>query len=608
MLPTRREFMLASAASTVLLGFPQQALAAINPQLHAVLDAIANSVLADSPETLSSLGLDTGARAGQRARLGDRSPAARAKVEANIPRFQAMLATVHRASLTAQDQLLYDAVTYELANGAAGRRFRYGSVDTFGGGSPYVVSQQDGSYQGVPEFLNSVHRVDTRADAQAYLSRLAALARVLDQETARARADAGLGVIAPDFVLDTTLAQMRALRAVPAASASMVQSLIRRTTAKGIPGDWAATAARIVDTAVYPALDRQIALITTLRAKSTHDAGAWKFPDGDAYYAWLLQYSTSTDLSPQTIHDMGLEQGRDLDSKMDAVLRTQGMSHGTVGERLAALTKDPRQLFANTDDGKAQAVAYVEDRMNALRALLPRVSKMNMRANVTVKRVPKDIESGAALGYMNFASLDGVRPAIYYINLKDTANWPKYTMPSLSAHEGLPGHSWQGAYVAEHRAEVPLISSLMGFNAYTEGWALYSEQLVNELGFYKNDPFGQIGMYQALRFRASRLVVDTGLHAQRWSREKAVDYLASSTGRARAACTSEVDRYCASPGQACGYKVGHTEILRLREKAKLALGRRFDIRDFNDMVIQTGSVPLPVLATATDEFIARLRA
>ena len=607
MLPTRREFMLATAASATLAGFPRRALAAINPQLHTVLDAIANSVLANSPETLSSLGLDTGARAGARARLNDRSLVARANVEANIPRFQRMLASIHRSSLTGHDQLIYDAVAYELANGAAGRRFNYGSVDTFGGGNPYVISQQDGSYQSVPEFLDSVHRVETRADADAYLSRLAGFARALDQDSARARHDASLGVIAPDFVLDTTLAQMRGLRAVPASSARTVQSLSRRTTAKGIFGDWAGQAAHIVDASVYPALDRQIAVIAALRAKSTHDAGAWKLPQGKAYYEWLLQYSTSTDLSPQSIHEMGLEQGRDLDSKMDAVLRSQGMSQGSVGERLAALTRDPRQIFPNNDEGKAQAVAYVEGRMNALRALLPRVSKMKMRADVAVKRVPKDIEAGAALGYMNFASLDGVRPAIYYINLKDTGNWPKFTIPSLSAHEGLPGHSWQGAYVAEHRADVPLISSLMGFNAYTEGWALYSEQLVNELGFYKDDPFGQIGMYQALRFRASRLVVDTGIHEQRWSREKAIDYLTSSTGRARAACTSEVDRYCASPGQACGYKVGHTEILRLREKSRAALGDRFDIRDFNDMVIQTGSVPLPVLATATDEFIARHR-
>ncbi|HVF83602.1 MAG TPA: DUF885 family protein [Sphingomicrobium sp.] len=608
MLATRRQFVLSSAAAAAFTGLPQQALAAIAPQLNAVLDAMANAVLAESPETLSSLGLDTGARAAQRGRLSDRSPAARARIAANVTRFQRMLAGINRSSLSEHDQLLYDAVAYELANAAQGRRFAYGNVDTFGGGGPYVISQQDGAYQGVPEFLDSVHRVDTRADAEAYLSRLSAFPRLLDQETARARHDASLGVIAPDFVLDTALAQLRGLRAVPASSARMVQSLTRRTASKGIAGDWDARASRIVAASVYPALDRQIAAVSALRARATHDAGAWKLPQGDAYYAWLLQYSTSTDLSPDVIHQMGLDQGRELDGKMDAVLRSQGMSNGTVGERLAALTRDPRQLFPNTDAGKAQAVAYVEDRMSALRAMMPRVSKMKMRADVTVKRVPKDIESGAALGYMNFASLDGVRPAIYYINLKDTGNWPKYTIPSLSAHEGLPGHSWQGAYVAEHRADVPLISSLMGFNAYTEGWALYSEQVVDELGFYKDDPFGQIGMYQALRFRASRLVVDTGLHAQRWSREKAIDYLASSTGRARSACTSEVDRYCASPGQACGYKVGHTEIVRLREKAKAALGQRFDVRDFNDMVIQTGSVPLPVLATATDAFIARMRA
>jgi uncharacterized protein (DUF885 family) len=230
-----------------------------------------------------------------------------------------------------------------------------------------------------------------------------------------------------------------------------------------------------------------------------------------------------------------------------------------------------------------------------------------IRRILQVKRVPTDIESGAALGYMNFASLDGKRPAIYYINLSSTSNWPKFTIPSLSVHEGLPGHTWQGAYVAEHREDVPLIASLMGFNAYTEGWALYSEQLMDELGFYKDDPFGQLGAYQALRFRASRLVTDTGLHSKRWSREQAIDYMVSTTGRSRQAITSEVDRYCASPGQACGYKVGHTEIVRLRDKAKAALGARFDVRDYNDAVIQAGAVPLAVLETAVDAYIQQAK-
>jgi uncharacterized protein (DUF885 family) len=603
MILDRRNFMLSTAAAG-LVAAARPAFAAISPRLAAVLDAIANDTLDTSPETLSYLGLDSGQRAAARGQLSDRSAAARARTLTDIARYQKMLASVGEAGLTGHDRILYRSVAYELANGAAGGRFAYGGVGSFGGGNPYVISQQDGAYQGVPEFLDSVHRVESKADAEAYLARLSAFATALDQETAQAKHDAGLGVIAPDFILDTALGQMRELRAVPAASSRMVLSLSRRTTEKAVAGDWAARATKIVSGAVYPALDRQIAAMTAIRAKATADAGAWKLPQGGNYYAWLLQYATSTDLSPEAIHKMGLDQGAELDARMDAVLKSQGMTQGSVGERLAALTKDPKQLFANNDVGRAEAIAYVNSKITELRALLPQVSNMKMRADLTVKRVPPDIESGAALGYMNFASLDGSRPAIYYINLKDTANWPRFTIPSLSAHEGIPGHTWQGAYVAEHRDDVPLIGSLMGFNAYTEGWALYSEQLVDELGFYKDDPFGQIGMYQALRFRASRLVTDTGLHAKKWSRTQAIDYLTSSTGRSRAACTSEVDRYCASPGQACGYKVGHSEIVRLREKAKAALGAGFDVRDFNDAVLQAGAVPLTVLATAIDDYVA----
>jgi uncharacterized protein (DUF885 family) len=599
----RRTFILSTAAAG-LAGVAWPAFGAINPRLATILDGITNDVFDQSPETLSYLGLDSGARAGARARLSDRSLAARARVQPDIRKYQAMLAGADRNSLTGHDALLYDSIAYELANGAAGARFPYGGTSWFGGGNPYVISQQDGAYQGVPEFLDSVHRVETAADADAYVSRLRALEKALDQETEQARRDAGAGVIPPTFILDTAITQMKALRATEPAESRMVTSLTRRTTEKQIPGQWSLRATTIVRDMIYPALDRQLEVLIANRARATQDAGAWKLPQGDAYYAWLLQYATSTDLSPDAVHAMGREQGRELDARMDEILKSQGLTQGSVGERLAALTKDPRQLYPNTDAGRAEAIAYVNEKIAQLRAMLPQISKMTMKADLTVKRVPPDIESGAALGYMNFASLDGSRPAIYYINLKDTGNWPKFTIPSLSAHEGLPGHTWQGAYVAEHREDVPLISSLMGFNAYTEGWALYSEQLVDELGFYKDDPFGQLGMYQALRFRAARLVTDTGLHAKKWSREQAIDYLSSSTGRARAACTSEVDRYCASPGQACGYKVGHTEIVRLREKARTALGAKFDVRDFNDAVIRTGAVPLAVLATAIDAYIA----
>lgn len=600
----RRAFILSSAAvgATFVAG---QAFAKVDPKLGEILDAIAWSELDQSPEYLTALGLDTGTRAAMRGKTGDRSPAVRDKAIADIARYEQMLAGVNRASLPAHDRYLYDSIKYLLGCGAEGKQFAYGGVSSLGGVSPYTISQQDGSYQGTGEFLNSVQPVNNAQDAEYYLQRLAGWPQVLDYETEQFKHDAALGVIPPDFLLDTAIGQMTELRATSAAQSRMVTSLTDRT--KAIPGDWGARATKIVADACYPALDRQIAAVKAARAKATHDAGVWKLPQGDAYYAMNLKYATSTSLAPNTVHQMGLDQGAELDARMDAALKSQGFTQGTVGERLLALTKDPNQLFPNDDAGKEKAVEYLSSKVEELRALLPRVSRMTMKAPLIIKRVPKDIEAGASLGYMNFASLDGSRPAIYYVNLSSTSNWPKYSMPSLCAHEGLPGHTWQGAYVAEHRDDVPLIGSLLGFNAYTEGWALYCEQLVDELGFYDKDPMGRIGMFQALRFRASRLVTDTGLHAKRWSREQAVDYMVSTTGRSHGACQSEVDRYCASPGQACGYKVGHTEIVRLREKAKAALGAKFDVRDYDDAVIQAGAVPLAVLATAVDDYIARVK-
>ncbi len=292
---------------------------------------------------------------------------------------------------------------------------------------------------------------------------------------------------------------------------------------------------------------------------------------------------------------------------MDGFLKKQGMTKGTVGERVQALNKDQRFLFPDTDEGRAQLIAYLNGSLAKIRPLLPQVSHLGLKADVVVKRVPVDIQDGAALGYMNFPSLDGTRPAIYYVNLKSTSLWPKYQLPTLTAHEGVPGHTWQGSYLAEHHAEIPLISSLTGFNAFVEGWALYAEQLMDEHGLYTDDPFGQIGYLQAQQFRACRLVADTGLHAMHWTREQTVRFLTEQTGKGADAMTSEVDRYCASPGQACGYKMGHNEILRLREKARAALGAKFDLGSFDDAIVKTGGVPLTVLSTAIDGYIADAR-
>ena len=409
----------------------------------------------------------------------------------------------------------------------------------------------------------------------------------------------------PSFVAANALGQLQRFRAVAAAAQPMVGSLATRATKAGITGDWAARCTKAIESIVYPALDRQIAAFAASTRDAPETAGVQRLPDGEAYYAYGLRLGTTTTTSADEIHRIGLAQNAGIKATIDKILRAQGMTKGSVGERVVALNSNPRFLFPDTDAGRNQLIAYINGKIAAQRALMPRVSAMKMKAPVDVKRVPVDIQDGAPLGYMNFASLDGSRPATYYVNLKSTSLWPKYQLATLSAHEAVPGHAWQGAYLAENRDRIPLISSMMGFNAFTEGWALYAEQLMDEMGLYKTDPFGRIGYLQAQQFRACRLVVDTGLHSKAWTREQSVAFLVAETGKGRDAMTSETDRYCVSPGQACGYKMGHNVIVGLRDKAKKALGAKFNAAAFNDALIQTGGVPLALVPGVIDRMIAR---
>jgi uncharacterized protein (DUF885 family) len=623
---TRRQLLLGAAAAVLPLtacATPKPAAPPAPPQaamppvsedakFATMLNGIADDILQETPEAATGLGLDTGARAALKAQLSDASWQAVAKDAQECAERTARLKELDRAKLSAKNVTLYDSVVYALGLGVEGGQFPFGE-NTFGAAmgesaTPYVVSQQSGAYSGFAEFLNAQHKIETAADCEAYLARMEQYPRVLDQESERVRRDMGQGVVAPDFLLDTTLKQMVAARNVKAEETGLVTSLATRATAKGIAGDWTARATKLVSEKIQPALGRQIETMKAARAKAGHDAGVWKLPNGEAYYNWFLKVGTTTTLAADQIHKIGLDQHKEIDARMDEILRKQGLTKGSVGARVTALTKDKRYLFPDNDKGRAELIAYAQGRVDAVRPLLAKVSRMSMKAPVQVKRVPPDIQDGAGLGYMNFASLDGSRPAIYYINLKSTSLWPRWSIPTLTAHETIPGHAWQGAYLAEHHDEVPLISSLMGFNAFVEGWALYAEQLVDELGYYDNDPLGRLGMYQALSFRAARLVVDTGLHSKRWSREQAVNWMQAATGRAHAAVVSEVDRYCSGPGQACGYKIGHNELIRMRAKMKAALGDKYDVRDFDDVVVQTGGAPLTVLESAIDRFIAANRA
>jgi uncharacterized protein (DUF885 family) len=356
-------------------------------------------------------------------------------------------------------------------------------------------------------------------------------------------------------------------------------------------------------TKVIPALQRQLEELKQHRAVATSDAGVWHFKDGDSYYRWVLQAGTTTKRSPDEIHQLGLDQVKEIQSRMEAIMQKQGITGGTVGERMAALGKDPKQLFPNTDAGRAQLLAYLNGRIADVRTRLPRAFATMVPGRLIIKRVPAAIEAGAPGGYAAAGSIDGKVPGQYYINLKDTSEWPKFSLPTLCYHEGIPGHVWQGDYANR----MPLIRSMLAFNAYSEGWALYSEQLADELGVYDGDPLGELGYLQSMGFRACRLVVDTGLHAKHWTRDQAVDWFVTTNGDPRSSTQREVDRYCSMPGQACGYKVGQLEIDRLRDKAKAALGAKYDLRRYDDAVVLGGSVPMTLLETVIDGFIAKAK-
>lgn len=607
------KFVLAGAAVSAL---PPAAFAAAKAALKAgtPADASFNALMADfgdeilrlEPTTATSLGLDNGARAGLKSQLGEVSHAYDARWEAQVKSMAARLDKVERKALSQQDQIRYDTLRYAVGSGIEGVRFPFGGAASgFNGGTaPFPVTQQDGAITAIPEFLDSQHQIANQADLEAYLARVAAMARLLDQETARIEEQAGMGITPPDFIMRTALGQLRDYRKTPVGEQKLVTSIAARAHKLGLAGDWDARATKLVNDAVYPALERQIAAYAKAAEKATGVAGVHRLPDGEAYYRWALKLGTSTSFSPEEVHKIGQDQNRELEAKMDAILRAQGMTQGSVGARMHALSSDPKRLFADDDAGRAQLIAFCNERVAAIRKLLPKISHLGLKAPLVIKRVPADIQDGAALGYMNFASLDGSRPAIYYINLKSTGLWPRHELTSLTAHEGVPGHTLQGAYLAEHHAELPLIASLIGFNAFVEGWALYAEQLVDEFGLYEHDPLSRLGYLQAQKFRACRLVVDTGMHGLKWTRQQAIDFLSQNTGRALASCTSEIDRYTVAPGQACGYKMGHNEILRNRERARAALGGRFDLASFDDAILRSGGVPLAVLPTVVDQYIA----
>ncbi len=560
-------------------------------QLNALLDQFMKENLDISPLFATSLGMDTGARARQKSQIDDGSEAGIEQQKALIASQLARLKAFDRGSLSKADAVSYDVVMYGLrTNDDANRAFKYGPG---GAGQPYVLCQLNGSYQQLPSFLDNQHTIETKADADAYIARLAGFATLLDQETEVARHDMALGVAAPDFALVKTIAQMRDLRSPAPEKSALTTSVAHRAREKNLPGDYAQQASRVVKEKIYPALERQIAVVTQMQKTATHDAGVWRLPKGDEYYASALVIWATTGKKPAEIHELGLELVKDHTARIDTLMRRIGMTQGTVGERLRAMYTDPKFQYANTDAAKETLLADLNARVQRVRAKLPKYFGALPKANVEIKRVPKEIQAGAPGGYYNNASLDGKRPGIYWINLRDTSEQPRWTLPTLTYHESIPGHHLQLSIQQE--ANLPLIRKVSFFSAYIEGWALYAEQLAGEMGEYDDDPEGHIGQLHDSMFRAVRLVVDTGLHAKRWSREQAVRYFVDTLGDPETASVTEVERYCVWPGQACTYMLGKLTFLAQRERAQKALGGKYDIRAFHDAMLLPGAVPLELL-------------
>lgn len=574
--------------------------------------ATAQSVLAQAtdllveayPETATSAGIDKGKYAHLKSRLTDRTIEGQAAIETNVRRLLAKLNAVDTSALPADQGLDVDVVRTMFDLAAQGFDFDFGDNAMLNYNwsyrpSPYVVAQNTGAFVEIPSFLDASHNIENKNDIDAYLVRLEAYAGQLDGETQRIAREGARGYILPDFLLEKTINQLRGGRAKSTREWGMITSLAGKANA--IDGTAAARAASIAQQKIVPAIDRQIAALAALKPKATRDAGVWAKPRGDEYYDWALRAGTTTNMSADEVHQMGLDELASLQARMEPILQSIGYTKGTVGDRMTALGKDPRYHFSDGDKGRAEIMAFIDEALVEIRALMPEAFETLVPGYLKVTRIDPEVEAGAPSAYGGAGSIDGTQPGHYWINLRTPALHNKYNLKDLSYHEAIPGHVWQ----AEYTFKQPLVRSLLAFNAYSEGWALYAQQIADELGVYDEFPVGRLGYLQSLAFRACRLVVDTGLHAKRWTREEANTWFVKNNGSTPEEVRGEVDRYCAWPGQACGYKVGHSAINRLRAKAKSSLGNRFDYRKFNDAVVLGGAVPMSVLERVIDGYIAQ---
>ncbi|AEG12102.1 protein of unknown function DUF885 [Shewanella baltica OS183] len=566
---------------------------------RAFLDRSVVKMAFESPETLTSLGfLESVGITGHNAELDDDSPEAMDKTFAQVRDLRETLLSYSDADLDENQRISKDIALYLADFALVSEPYRYHN---------YPLNQLFGVQNGYPSFMQAQHQVHSVGDAENYLSRLQKVKLKFAQTLEGLKIREAKGIIPPKFVIDRVLTEMNDFVATPIQDNILYSSFKTKLADTDISADEQARllAAAEVDIKgyVHPAYQLFIDYFTQLQAKAGTDDGYWALPNGDLAYEQLLKFFTTTNYTADEIHAKGLAEVDRIQSEIMTILAAEGydISQG-FSVAIEALAADPKFYYEDSYAGRAQILVDYQHIVDEVNAGLGDAFRIRPEAGMEVVRIPEFKEKTAPGAYYQQPAIDGSRLGRFYANLYDIKATPKYGMRTLAYHEGIPGHHFQIA-VAMELEGMPLIRKMAPFTAYIEGWALYSERLAWELGFQK-DPFDNIGRLQAELFRAVRLVVDTGIHHSRWTREQAIDYMKKNTGMSDRDVTAEIERYIVMPGQATAYKVGMMKILELREKAKSALGDKFDLRDFHDVVLKNGAVPLDILETLVDRYIA----
>lgn len=559
------------------------------------------------PEAATQLGISEETIPGTARRMMDRSIDGNAARNSALEAALAGLNAIHAETLTPDRQRTHAVVT-TLFEGmlSPSRVVDYGT--TAGAWTawytPYAIAQNSGPTVDIPNFLNSQQPVTSAEEAEVYLVRLASVRQALDGSLESYRHGVQAGAIAPDFIIEKSLAVIEAFLEPDAGQNPLYLSFVEKLEAAEIENasGYADRALQIVDAEILPAYQRIADYMGEIKASAPHDAGLWRLPNGEALYAAMIRHMTDSNLSADDVHRTGLDEVNRITSEMNKILRAEGYEDGTVGERMQLLNVESKFLYANDAEGKEKLLDDLRKIIDGMYAELPNWFRNIPEHKVEVRMVPKFSEAAAPMGYYNNPAPDGSRPGYYFINLRDTALHPSWTLPTLSYHEAVPGHHLDGATSIDR--DVPMLVKALWSNTSGEGWALYAERLAAEMGMYADDPYGDLGRLQAELHRAVRLVTDTGMHAKKWSREEAIDYMVETEGLDEATSTSEIERYVVWPAQALGYKLGQLKILALRKEAQLALGDAFDIRDFNQQVLDVASSPLPYIEATVRKWIA----